>query len=211
MSAAARGKRGRDASSADAASVASSLPAAPSVGTRVVVGGAAYCEIAVDFWSARQRADSRKFTGKPLPQVRAVLAVPSAATPRDLLLAVLQAWQWDEDHLFALEIGGRRVEGSLFEEECMLLRDDDDDGGPDKYDKWPPLASLVDGGLAVGQRAKIVYDFGDNWQWAAEVKKVHAGGAPADVEVISVMGEAPKQYYFGEEVVGGFEVGARRN
>ncbi len=68
----------------------SSLPApAAAVGTRVVVGGSAYCEIAVDFWSAEQRANNLRYTGKTLAPVRAVLAVPAAATPRDLLLKIL--------------------------------------------------------------------------------------------------------------------------
>ena len=186
-SAAARGKRGRDV---DAASVASSLPApAAAVGTRVVVGGSAFCEISVDFWSAAQRADSRKYTGKTLKPVRAVLAVPAAATPRDLLLKILEVWQWDDHHLFELEIGGRRVQGTPMEEVgmCRVAFTDD-------YKKWPPLASLVDGGLALGQKMKITYDFGDNWQWGAKVTKVHAGGAPAEVAVVSVTGVAPKQY-----------------
>ena len=188
----ARGKRGRDASSAaDSASVASSLPAPAAVGTRVVVGGAAYCEITVDFWSAAQRSDSLKYTGKPLERVCAVLAVPAAATPRDLLLGVLEAWQWDDSHLFALEIGGRRVEGTLLDEEGMRR---DSDSFSDDYELWPPLASLIDGGLAVGQRVKIEYDFGANWRWTAKVTRVHAGGAPAHVEVISATGKAPKQY-----------------
>ena len=190
MSAASRGKRGRDDSSADAASVASSLPApAAAVGTRVVVGGSAYCEIAVDFWSAEQRANNLRYTGKTLAPVRAVLAVPAAATPRDLLLKILDVWQWDDSHLFSLTIGRRVVLGTPTEAVGMSRVAFTDD-----YKQWPPLASLVDGGLVAGQRMKIAYDFGDNWQWAAMVTKVHAGGAPARVEVVSQEGKAPRQY-----------------
>jgi hypothetical protein len=110
-------------------------------------------------------------------------------TLHELHEAIQDAFDWDNDHLYAFFMSGRawdqltEIEGSPY-------------GDPDEAD--PPTAvevQLADLDLAKGQRFLYIFDFGDELRHEIEVQA--ATPAPGEGEfprIVASHGEAPPQY-----------------
>lgn len=124
-------------------------------------------QIRVSFWSDEELKRMQSYSPSPLrygmePSFIDLL-VPESANPRDMLVAVLNHWQWDSLHAFRFvgaSAGASGRTGTCYEGKAYL---------PD-----PAAPALNKFGLYTGAQCLLIYDLsGDNWRWLCTCLKVH--------------------------------------
>lgn len=106
----------------------------------------------------------------------------------DLHLAIQEAFDFDNDHLYSFYMDGKRRSRNAFH---SLLGDE----GP--YTDEAIIGNL---GLYVGQKILYYFDYGDSWGFAVQLLTIDEGERPLKKpKVIESKGEAPEQYGFDEE------------
>lgn len=119
------------------------------------------------------------------------VALPGSAVLDDLSDLILDAIEFDRDHLYQFTIRHQR-------------------GGATHYDAprgmmvEPPYTDetrIGDLPLDQGSAMTYLYDFGDNWEFSVVLRDVDdSDDAPAEPTILSTSGEAPEQYpFYGED------------
>jgi hypothetical protein len=111
------------------------------------------------------------------------IALPGALTLDTLAYAILDAFEFDYDHLYQFSYRNR------FGVETHANHPYMDDG------PWAPEVRVGDVTLQEGQSMTYLYDFGDQWKF--DIALEHVGpAAPAikDPTIIEARGEPPEQY-----------------
>jgi hypothetical protein len=98
--------------------------------------------------------------------------------------AIQDAFDFDNDHLYAFYIGGNRKTGKP-----IYCRDTEDEGAPAEE---TTIESLE---LFKGQKLVYLFDFGDMWEFNIELTEVEKETpVPMKPIVIESKGESPEQY-----------------
>lgn len=105
----------------------------------------------------------------------------------DLVSAVVSAFSWDHDHLWALALS------------TELDQDDfqvSPEGDPWSVDDGPAAAPIGTLGMPVGHRFRLLYDFGDHNLFAIELVDIRPSPTPRAKypRVAASVGKAPDQY-----------------
>jgi hypothetical protein len=116
------------------------------------------------------------------------IAVPAGLSLDGLAHAVLNAYEFDHDHLYQFSYRNR------FGVEEKVVHPSFDDG------PWTSEVQVGDVPLPVGQAMTYLYDFGDCWRFAVTLERVD----PADTSVgkptvLDGRGDAPGQYPVWDE------------
>ena len=122
--------------------------------------------------------------GKPWRRIVA----PAEMTLDDLAMAILDAFDFDDDHLYCFELPDRR--GRSFRIACP-------------YEEDAPACTeevqLGDVPLPVGGTMTFVFDYGDNWQFDVKLEDVGSKKSKRKMpKVIAKGGKAPAQYHWEE-------------
>jgi len=129
-------------------------------------------------------------------RVRRRVAVRGDQTLADLHLALQDAFEWDDDHLYAFWLDGvywsRRGVEFTHPGHAREL------GDPHTRSARVRLGDL---GLEPGQKIAYVFDFGDEWRVELTVARVDADDGGAYPRLLESSGEAPPQYRPLEEDV----------
>ena len=106
----------------------------------------------------------------------------------DLHTAIQDAFDFDDDHLYAFYVNGNHRTGK------PIYCDDTRDGG-----KTAEETTIEEMGLYKGQRLYYLFDFGDMWEFTVDLVQIDKDLPlllrPA---IIEVKGESPEQYPFWE-------------
>ena len=103
-------------------------------------------------------------------------------TFEELHLAIQEAFNFDNDHLYEFYIGGSR-------RTAKIIFTGDPSGGIEN--------DITLGEMAIykGQKIKYVFDFGDMWEFDITVTNIDKNvPIPVKPEIIEIKGEAPEQY-----------------
>ncbi|HVM50443.1 MAG TPA: hypothetical protein VMU04_20620 [Candidatus Acidoferrum sp.] len=116
------------------------------------------------------------------------LAVPPDVSLDWLAGAILDAFEFDSDHLYDFQYrdqrGRRRVYNHPYSEE-----------GP-----WTPEIAVGETELAVKDAMRFTFDYGDNWQFDVRLERIEDGVCRLkNPKVIESAGKAPEQYPQYEE------------
>lgn len=123
-----------------------------------------------------------------VPRVSAEVAVRADQDLTALHEALVEAFGWFDDHLYAFWLDGRY----WGDRETEYTR-------PETLDEWedPVRTADVTVGslkLEIGQKIAYVFDFGDEWRVRLTVKAIGDGDADEYPRVLKRLGEAPPQY-----------------
>ena len=114
------------------------------------------------------------------------LAVPHDAVLHDFAMSILDAFNFDYDHLYEFvyknELGKNET----------VMHPFSDDG-----DFWADDMTLGEMPIYEGMTFVFHYDFGDDWRFECQVESlIKEGGKYTEPKVIEKKGRAPKQYYY---------------
>ena len=116
------------------------------------------------------------------------LAVPSELSLDSLADAILDAFQFDNDHLYDFRFRDESGKGRIYHHPEM-------DEGP-----WTTEITVGETGLPVKAEMVFTFDYGDRWEFKVRLERIDYGPdrclAP---QVIESAGEAPEQYPRCEE------------
>jgi hypothetical protein len=102
----------------------------------------------------------------------------------DLAMAILDAFDFDDDHLYCFELPDRR--GRTLRIACGFEED---------ADVHTEDVRLGDVPLAVGGTMTFVFDYGDNWRFTVKLESVDAKKSKLNKpKVVAKGGKAPAQY-----------------
>jgi hypothetical protein len=111
------------------------------------------------------------------------IALPAASSLDDLAHAILDAYSFDYDHLYAFSYQGRL---GTMEAAYHPYMDD----GP-----WASEVRVGDVPLAVGQTMTYRYDYGDNWLFDVALERVDPANGPIrSPTLLETHGDVPDQY-----------------
>jgi len=111
------------------------------------------------------------------------IAVPARLSLDELASAILNAFEFDHDHLYTFSYKNRF--GILEEINHPYM-----DEGP-----WTPEVLIGDVSLRVGQTMTYLYDFGDCWEFDVTLERIDPADASIDTPaVLEARGESPVQY-----------------
>lgn len=113
------------------------------------------------------------------------IAISGEAGFDELASAILAAFDFDEDHLYAFQFEDRLGRSAQILHASMY---DEFDGELADEIKVGEL------GLIDGARMVFIFDFGDNWRFELVVEQLGGGPAPLVPQVLDIQGEAPPQY-----------------
>ena len=130
----------------------------------------------------RELADRTFVFRVRLPGCSRDIALASDHTLEDLHLAIQGAFDFDNDHLYAFY-----MDGKLYSRNCY----NDPRGGEGPYADDAALG-LTD--LFVGQRICYVFDFGDCWEFAVELREIRDEPFAGRSAIVAHRGEPPQQY-----------------
>jgi hypothetical protein len=117
------------------------------------------------------------------------IAAPADVVLDDLAHAILDAFKFDDDHLYCFKLRGRN--GRELRIACPM--EDDADSFTDEI----ALAELP---LAEGATMIFHFDYGDDWHFNVKLEKVGPPAAKAgEVRVLAAKGRAPKQYNWDDD------------
>ena len=101
----------------------------------------------------------------------------------DLHLAIQDAFDFDNDHLYSFFMDGRRYSRDRYESPNC-------EDGP-----YADEAIIGELGLYTGQKILYLFDYGDSWEFEVQLLKINEGEEPVkEPLVIDSKGEAPEQY-----------------
>ncbi|MFA6111638.1 MAG: hypothetical protein WDA75_22995 [Candidatus Latescibacterota bacterium] len=136
----------------------------------------------------RRRPDSDTRTSQPQVVVKVALhkswrrlAVPAGKSLHELAQAIIAAFDFDFDHLYAYYRGTRPGEGPAI-------------GHPGLEEgQRADQTRIADLGLQPGDRLVLLFDFGDEWLFRLEVEEARLGEGN-QVEILERQGRPPAQY-----------------
>lgn len=106
----------------------------------------------------------------------------------DLHLMIQEAFNFDNDHLYAFYMDGKRYSRNAYHSPM---------GDEEPFTDEAIIGEL---GLYVGQKILYYFDYGDSWEFAVQLLAMDEGERPLkEPKIIEVKGEAPEQYPFDEE------------
>ena len=116
------------------------------------------------------------------------IAIDGESTLDQLAGAILNAYEFDHDHLYQFSyrdpFGGRQVINHPYMDE-----------GP-----WASETRVGDVPLPVGQAMTYLFDFGDSWEFEITLEQVDpAGKTPRKPVLLDGRGDAPQQYPIWDE------------
>lgn len=111
------------------------------------------------------------------------IALSSEHTLEDLHLAIQEAYRFDNDHLYAFYMDGKRGSSHVFMDPRA------DNAYP--YADEDPIGWLD---LYVGQRILYFFDFGDSWQFDVKLLETRDEPHRGRPKILQTEGESPKQY-----------------
>ena len=111
------------------------------------------------------------------------IAISSEDTLHDLHLAIQDAFNFDNDHLYAFYMDNRRFSDYRFEHPYS-------DDGP-----WADDAIIGDIDLVVNQQFLYLFDFGDEWHFQVSLTEIQTEKPLLPrPEILQQKGKAPEQY-----------------
>lgn len=111
------------------------------------------------------------------------IQLSSRHTLHDLHKVILDAYEFDDDHLYAFFMQGKPWQGEAYWSPY-------NDEGP--YADKVKIGSL---NLAIKQKFLYLYDFGDEWTFSVQVEKILETDTTAlKPVIIETHGGAPEQY-----------------
>jgi hypothetical protein len=110
------------------------------------------------------------------------IAIPADAMLDALALAVLDAFEFDNDHLYRFQYPNRLGVTERINHFYM-------DEGP-----WTSEVRVGDVPLRIGQAMTFVFDFGDWWEFEVALERVDPGMTLKEPVVLEVHGKPPDQY-----------------
>lgn len=117
------------------------------------------------------------------------IAIPGTLTFSHLSGAILDAYEFDYDHLYSFNYKDRF--GRTLEINHPFMDDE------------PPLADDVaigDIALSAGTQIDFLYDFGDNWQFGIVLERIDPKDATVKApRLLESRGKAPEQYYYPDD------------
>ena len=123
--------------------------------------------------------------GKPWRRI----AIPANATLDDLAGCIIDAFDFDGDHLYAFELVGR-------DRRSMNV----DHPYSDDADAHTDEVAIGDLPLDKGKSMEFRYDFGANWQFDVALEKIEPEGAEISAPtIVESRGSAPAEYDFDDE------------
>lgn len=106
----------------------------------------------------------------------------------DLHLAIQDAFDFDNDHLYSFFMDGKRYSRNAYHSPMG-------DEGP-----FTDEAIIGELGLYSGQKILYYFDYGDSWEFTVRMLNINEDEpSPVDPEIIEIKGEAPDQYRFEED------------
>jgi hypothetical protein len=118
-----------------------------------------------------------------LGKVWRTIAISSEDTLHDLHLAIQDAFRFDEDHLYAFYMDGRRFSDYSFEHPYS-------DDGP-----WADDAVIGKIDLVVNQQFLYLFDFGDEWHFSVRLMEIRTDEPLLpEPKILERKGKAPEQY-----------------
>ena len=106
----------------------------------------------------------------------------------DLHLAIQQAFEFDNDHLYAFFMDGKRYSRNAYHSP--------------RGDEGPFTDEAIIGklDLYVGQKILYYFDYGDSWEFAVQLLTIDENEPPLKKPmIIEIKGDAPEQYELYEE------------
>jgi len=101
----------------------------------------------------------------------------------DLHLAIQDAFDFDNDHLYSFFMDGKRYSRDRYESPNC-------EDGP-----YADEAIIGELGLYTGQKILYLFDYGDSWEFEVQLLKINEGEEPVkQPQIIDSKGEAPEQY-----------------
>ena len=112
------------------------------------------------------------------------LVIPAESSVDELVAGILNAFRFDIDHLYAFTVRDRSGRNVQIAHPAV----DDAEYITDEY----AIGSLP---LDPGQSMKLVYDFGDWWEFTVKLEKIlPEDGKLRKAKLIAKNGKAPRQY-----------------
>ena len=112
------------------------------------------------------------------------IVMPAESDFDDLARFILNAFQFDDDHLYQFR----------YQDEYATLRTFDDPRCSDVEDDYADEVTLGEARLFPRQLVEFRYDFGDNWRFDVLVEKLDASDTVAKPALLAKEGKAPRQY-----------------
>lgn len=116
------------------------------------------------------------------------IALSSEHTLDDLHYHVQQAYSFDNDHLYAFYMDGKRYSRKAY--------------GDPRADGCAPYAddaALGELDLFVGQRILYLFDFGDEWLFDVDLLEIRDTPHKGSPRLLEKRGESPEQYHWPDE------------
>ena len=111
------------------------------------------------------------------------IAIPAKLTLDDLAYTILNAYEFDHDHLWRFSYRGRSGLWKHVNHSYM-------DEGP-----WTDEVRIGDVPLRVGQTMIYLFDFGDQWEFDVTLERIDPPDASVQAPIVlGARGEAPEQY-----------------
>jgi hypothetical protein len=110
------------------------------------------------------------------------IAIPADETLDELASTILDAVEFDHDHLYTFTYQNRFGVTEHINHHYM-------DEGP-----WTSEVLVGDTPLKIGQAMTFVFDFGDWWEFEVTLERVDPDMAPKKPVVLEAEGEPPDQY-----------------
>jgi hypothetical protein len=123
--------------------------------------------------------------------VSRTIAIRGDQTLDDLHLALQDAFEWENDHLYAFWLTGRIWDD--LESQYMAPFELD----PEEKSTEETIDGL---GLSVGQRVAYLFDFGDEWHVELKVTSIEEAEPGEYPRILASRGDAPPQYIYEDEL-----------
>jgi hypothetical protein len=118
-----------------------------------------------------------------LGKVWRLIAMPANSTLEDLVNLILRSVEFDNDHLHAVTYRDRM---GILITACHPVMDEGPFTNQVRFGMLP---------LDPGQTMKLVYDFGDNWEFTIKLERIEPPSAKNKApRILESHGEAPEQY-----------------
>jgi len=115
------------------------------------------------------------------------IAVAQSHTLKDLHLAIQNAFDFDNDHLYVFFLGPQRKSTAIY---CAEAK---------KAGLSTEETTISALGLFSGQTIYYLFDFGDEWTFEVVLLSIEDEPIPKYPEVIEICGEAPPQYNWEDD------------
>ncbi|MEI6137693.1 MAG: plasmid pRiA4b ORF-3 family protein [Mariniphaga sp.] len=117
-----------------------------------------------------------------------MISISNAHSLDDLHLAIQDAFDFDNDHLYSFFMDGKRYSRDRYESPNC-------EDGP-----FADEAIIGEIGLYTGQKILYLFDYGDSWEFDVQLLKINEEEEPLkEPQIIDSKGEAPEQYPYWED------------